>query len=242
MLRSLKELNNYTIEATDGDIGHVYGFFFQDFTWTIRYLVVDTGKWLPGRRVLVAPIALGEAHWDTKRLTVNLTQEQVRNSPDMDTDKPVSRQYELALYQHYSWPIYWGPTDVVSDDMPPPLLAEARLEEEGNTHLHSSREVVNYYIHAQDGDLGHVEDFIIDDDAWVIRYVVIQTHNWLPGKSVLVAMSWISEISWIGHLISVDLTRDEIKNCPEFDPDEPVNRAYEEVLYDYHGRPKYWTS
>jgi len=240
MLRSLKALNGYIIEATDGDIGHVHEFFFHDLTWTIRYLVVDTGNWLPGRRVLIAPIALGKARWETQRLTVNLTQAQIQESPDIDKEKPVSRQYELALHEHYHWPLYWGATDEASAELPPLSLAETPIEPQGNANLRSSREVMNYYIHAQDGELGHVADFIIDDETWTMRYVVIQTRNWLPGKSVLVATQWISQISWAGHFVCVGLTQHEVKDSPVFNPNAPVNRAYEEVLYDYYGRPKYW--
>jgi hypothetical protein len=240
MLRSLKELTGYTIKATDGDIGHIYGFFFNDLTWTLRYLVVDTGTWLPGRRVLIAPIALGEACWETQHVTVNLTQEQIRQSPEVDTDKPVSRQYEIALHQHYRWPIYWGAVeDHINAELPLPV-GEITLEGLGDTNLRNSREVANYYIHAEDGDLGKVADFIIDDEAWVIRYVVVNTGSWLTGKSVLISTQWISEISWADHCVSVNLTQDEIEKSPVFDPSETVNRDYEENLYDYYGRPKYW--
>src|SRR5262247_2160585 len=108
MLRSLEELHGYTIHATDGDIGTVYAFFFDDKTWAIRYLVVDTGNWLPDRQVLISPIALGQPDWEGQFFSVKLTTEQVRNSPDIDTDKPVSRQQETLLHTYYDWPTYWS--------------------------------------------------------------------------------------------------------------------------------------
>src|SRR5205809_6020840 len=108
MLRSASEWDGYSIQATDGEIGHVAEFLFDDEKWTIRYLVVDTGGWLPGRRVLISPIALGETDWPGHRLHVKLTRQQVEESPVIDTDKPVSRQHEVSYYQYYRWPYYWG--------------------------------------------------------------------------------------------------------------------------------------
>jgi uncharacterized protein YrrD len=119
-------------------------------------------------------------------------------------------------------------------------MQEPEAEVEGDPHLRSTREVIGYYIEASDGDIGHVEDFIIDVEAWMIRYMVVNTRNWLPGKNVLVAPEWITAMSWGESKVMVDLTRDSIKSSPEFDPSAPVNRVYEEQLYDFYGRPKYW--
>jgi hypothetical protein len=123
----------------------------------------------------------------------------------------------------------------------PPELVEEFASESGDPHLRSTQEVLGYYIHASDGDLGHVEDFIVDDDNWTIRYMVVDTRNWLPGKKVLVAPEWITEVSWGESKVYVDLTQDAIKDSPEYDPTETVNRLYEERLYDFYGRPKYWS-
>jgi len=238
----MKTLHSYAIEATDGNIGVIYSFYFDDLSWTIRYVVVDTGSWLPGRRVLVSPAVVGEPHWEMRQLPVNLTQEQVENSPDIDTDQPVSRQHQIALHDYYAWPMYWtvapiGPGTVAM----PPELVEEFASESGDPHLRSTQEVLGYYIHASDGDLGHVEDFIVDDDNWTIRYMVVDTRNWLPGKKVLVAPEWITEVSWGESKVHVDLTQDAIKDSPEYDSTETVNRVYEERLYDFYGRPKYWS-
>jgi hypothetical protein len=243
MLRSVKELHSYVVQATDGDIGRLHALLFDDLSWDVRYLVCDIGVWLPGRRVLISPAAFGQAHYETRLFHVGLTKEQVKNSPDIDTDKPVSRQHEIALHEYYGWPVYWG---AVAPDgvMPPPPPAMEMVEvvegQKGDPHLHSTREVIDYYIHARDGDIGHVEDFILDDAAWAIRYMVVDTRNWWPGKQVLIAPQWVTDISWGEAQVYVDMTRDQIKNSPEFDPAAPVNRAYEERLFDYYGRPKYW--
>ena len=197
MLQSASILYGDAIEATDGDLGSVYSFLFDDKAWTIRYLVVDTGTWLPGRRVLISPAAIGPLQSEAKRLSVNLTQEQVKNSPDIDTDQPVSRQHEMSLHDYYAWPVYWSVTLSGPGALAiPPELVEAVETEPGDPHLRSTQEVIGYYIRAGDGDIGHVEDFIIDDDNWTIRYMIIDTRNWLPGRKVVVSPEWITEVNW----------------------------------------------
>lgn len=243
MLRSVKELHDYTIHATDGDIGSVHALLFDDQTWDIRYLVCDVGGWLPGRLVLLAPSALKQPHYDTRMISVALTKEQVEHSPDIDSDMPVERQYEIALHRYYDWPVYWGalePVGAIVPSLPAVAMDEIGDDPRVDPHLRSTREVIDYYIQARDGDIGHVEDFIIDDALWVMRYMVVDTRNWWPGKKVLVAPQWITEIRWGDAQVQVDMTREQIKSSPEFDPTAPVNRVYEERLFDYYGRPKYW--
>ncbi len=244
MLRSLRGLGDFTIGATDDEIGKVNSFLFDEQTWHIRYLVADTGRWLPGRKVLIAVSALGEPNWEGRVFPVNLTKDQVRNAPDIDTDKPVSRQREIELYEHFSWAPYWGmgmgvPTG--GEPMPIPIDAEvAKKAAAGNPHLRSSHELKGYHIHATDGEIGHVEDFIATDEDWVIRYLVVNTKNWLPGQRVLVSPQWVEKVSWDDEEVDVDVTREKVKNCPEYNPAAPVNREYEIQMYDYYGRPKYW--
>ncbi len=262
MLRSINDLQGREIRATDGEIGSVDQFFFDDETWTIRYLVVDTGHWVPGRQVLVSPIALGTA-WVAEVLNVSLTREQIKNSPGIDTDKPVSREHEAEHRDYYGYPIYWGggglwgggasPAGLMTMGYPdragvatgyaaaPARQPEtARKEQQGDPHLRTTQAVIGYYIEAQDGDIGHVEDFLIDDETWAIRYMVIDTVNWWPGKKVVVAPQWIERVRWEESKVYVDLTRESIKGAPEFDAKALVNREYEKSLYDYYGRPKYW--
>jgi hypothetical protein len=243
MLRSLDDLRGYTVHATDGDIGTVHAFYFDDQTWTVRYIVVDTGTWLTGRRVLISPLAFGEADWDTQRLYVGLTREQVENSPSIDLDKPVSRQKEEKLHAYYGWPAYWTGTAALTTAYTAAAVAQQKEEPEGaqDRHLRSSREVIGYHIDAIDGEIGHVENFVVDDETWIIQYMVVDTRNWLPGRKVLVAPTWVEEIDWAEQEVEVDLHRKTIKNSPEYDPSAPVNREYEVQLYDYYGRPKYWS-
>lgn len=251
MLRSVNSVVGYAIRATDGDLGKVDGFFFDDETWTIRYLVVNTGSWLAGRRVLLAPVALGKADWESRTFRVNLTMEQVRSSPEIDTAKPVSREHEEQLYGHYAWPMYWG-SGMSSGFMflpsTSPIMfdADRHIEVERDesepepeaSHLRSTHGVAGYHIAAVDGDVGHVADYIIDDQTWLVRFLVVDTHNWLPGRKVLIAPQWVESMEGREAEVIVDLTREAIKSSPEYDPTEPVNTDYEGRLYDYYGRPR----
>jgi hypothetical protein len=230
------------VRTLDGDIGKVHEFYFGDLGWIIRYLVVDTGTWLPGRRVLLSPAALGQPDWKSRTFPVRLTRGQVEGSPSIDAAKPVSRQMESELHAYYGWPLYWSGMGTVAAA---PGFAAASKEQKdasewANPHLRSSREVIGYHIQANDGQIGHVEDLIADDEAWIIRYLVIDTRNWLPGKEVLVATEWAEDVDWTKRSVHIDLSRDTVKTGPAFDPSAPVNREYEIQLYDFYGRPKYW--
>ena len=107
-------------------------------------------------------------------------------------------------------------------------------------HLRSMDEVIGYHIQTLDGWLGHVADFIINDETWTIRYIVVDTRNWLPGKKVLLSPNWIDATNWAQRKVHLDVTSQQVRDCPEYDPAAPVNREYEARLYDFYGRPKYW--
>jgi len=246
MLRSLKDMGNYTVSGTDGEIGRVSDFYFDDQRWTVRYLVVDTGDfWHGSHRVLVSPVAFHGADWGAKVIHLALSRDTVRNSPTVDLDKPVSRQYERDYFRYYGWPHYWGYGGIWGQWGYPGDLRERTWidtpDEDNDPHLRSMREVLGYRIQGSDEEVGHVEDLIVDDVAWTIRYLAVDTRNWLPGKKVLVALPWIDQISWPESTVSVKLLRETIKNSPEWRPAQPINREYEAALYDHYGRPTYWT-
>jgi sporulation protein YlmC with PRC-barrel domain len=187
MMRSASHLKGTTIAATDGDIGSVQDLYFDDLTWTIRYLMVDTGTWLPGRQVLISPRSVGTVT-DEHRIPVALTRSQVENSPSTDTDKPVDRQYEEEYSRYYGYPYYWtgpyrwGETAYPGEALALPVAPEmVYTPPTGDPSLRSVRNVTGYYIEATDGDLGHVEDFIVDTGEWALRYMVVDTRNWWPG-------------------------------------------------------------
>lgn len=242
MLRSVKEINGYTIQATDGQIGSVDNFLFDDQSWIIRYAVVNTGIWLFGRKVLITPSVFQPPRWQDRVFPVSLDKEKIRNSPDINTDKPISWQEELKLHSSYGWLPYWQ--NAAPGSIPAPMLAttavEDVVEEKTDSHLRSAKEVFGYRIQAKNGEIGHLEDFIIDDQLWLIRYAVVDTQNWLPGKKVLLSKDWIESINWATQNVFMDLTQESIKNSPEFNPAVGVNEEYEKRLYDYYGRPAYW--
>ena len=248
MLRCLKDLERYTVRATDGDIGSVVNFLLDDQHWTVRYLIADTDGFFDGRRVLISPISFQKADWSTRRFHVALTRDKVKKSPSINVDKPVSRQYERDYYRYYGYPNYWGYSGLWGIGAYPGLLAAEswndapgeRTDETGDVHLRSASEVRGYHIKGSDDAIGHVEDFIVDDKSWEVRYLVIDTSNWWFGKKVLVAPHWASRVSWEERRVHVDLSRQAIKNSPEWNVSAAVNREYEARLYDYYGRPVYW--
>jgi uncharacterized protein YifN (PemK superfamily) len=255
MLRSLKDLEQYTVSATDGDVGTVVNFLFDDERWVVRHLVVETGGFWDGRRVLVSPISFRDADWSTHNFRLALTRDKIRNGPSVDVDKPVSRQHEQEYFGYYGYPYYWGYSGLWGAGMYPGLLATtipapapapapAKSGDKaiGDIHLRSLNEVCGYHIEGSDESIGHIDDFIVDDETWEVRYLVIDTNNWWFGKKVLVAPRWASRISWVEKTVHVDLSRQAIKDSPEWNPAAGVNRAYEARLYDYYGRPVYWDS
>jgi sporulation protein YlmC with PRC-barrel domain len=251
MLHNLTDLKGLTIKARDGEIGEVDDFYFDDDRWTIRYLIVDTGRWLPGRKVLISPLSLGRADRSNRRIEVDLTMKQIEDSPGIETDRPVSRQYETSYHDYYGYPYYWtGPYLWGPAAYPGPLMmpertqaeAEAirREQESGDPHLHSASEVAGYYIEASDGDIGHVEDFIIDDENWAIRYIIVDTRNWWPGKKVLLSPQWIERASWHDSRVYVNVSRHNIQEAPEYDLTKPPSRDYEANLHRHYGKSPYW--
>ncbi|HET8729042.1 MAG TPA: PRC-barrel domain-containing protein [Alphaproteobacteria bacterium] len=246
MLWSTERLRDFGVRATDGDVGTISDLLFDDRSWTVRYLVVRAGNWLTGRKVLIAPAALRSPDGGHRTVPVNLSREQVKSSPDIDADMPVNRQHEVDLHRYYGWTPYWGAPYVAGSPVPGPLAdvasgaAEPSAADTGDNHLRSEKEVRGYHIGARDGSVGHVEDFLVDEDRWQIRYMVVDTSNWLPGRRVVIAADQIRDVSWTERKVFVDVARNHIENAPEFDPDQPVGRGYEERLYEHYGWRPYW--
>jgi hypothetical protein len=263
MFRSIKDLEGYAVGATDGPIGHVKDFYFDDQSWVVRYLVVDAGAWLSNRKVLISPIAIGRPDWTERLLHVSITKEQVKNSPDIDTDRPVSRQHEMQYSGYYGYPYYWGGSGYWGGGMYPNLMlpgyggfgspraireeeqsayarAESARSQSEDPHLRSCRAVMKYHVHASDGDLGHVEGMLVDDETWAIQYLIVNTSNWWLGHQVLIATQWIDDVNWPDSKVSVKMTRQAIKDAPAYDPAAPLDRAREMSLHEYYGHIGYW--
>jgi len=246
-----KHLKDFTIQAMDGDLGTVADLYIDDETWAIRYLIVDTGKWLSGRRVLISPMAVLHLDWDAKRLDVALTKQQVEQSPGIDTHRPVSRQHEAASLGYYGYPYYWlGPSLWGPAFFPAVLvgstkdsaaaIAERVSHESPDSHLRSAEALTGYHIAATDGEIGHVDGFVVDDEDWAVRYLEVATRDWWPGKKVLMSPAWIERVSWTDSTVYVALTREAIKDGPEYIESRPITREYENQLHLHYGRSPYW--
>jgi hypothetical protein len=255
MLRSTKEIIDYKILALDGEIGKVADFYLEEEAWTIRYLVVDLGFWILGRKVLLSPAALGKPDWSSQVFPVTLSKDQIEKSPDIDTHKPISRAHEISLGNYYRWPFYWSqlhsmaaapivsPIAVKESDVDRQderAEIEPDPDESAQYKLRSFLELVNYQVDGLDGSLGQVHDFIVDDDTWIIRYLVLDADELARNKKILISPLWLRSVSYQEESVQIDLSQDSVIHSPDFDPEKPIQRKYEEIIYDYHGRPYYW--
>ena len=262
MLRNLNDLQDCSIRATDGDIGTVTDFYIDDEAWVIRYLVVETGNWLSSRKVLISPISIPHPDWPGKELSVSITREQVKNSPDIDTEKPVSRQREIDYLDYYAYPIYWvgaglwgtsaQPTLLMPQFVSTPSVVQPQVDNiladtvpaarrhTDDPHLRSCNTMMTYHIHATDGEIGHVQGLLVDEQTWAIRYLIVNTSNWWIGHQVLIAPDLIHDMSWSDGVVSLNLTRQKVKDAPPYDQAYKVERMHEVSIYKHYGNMAYW--
>ena len=251
MLQSIQRLDGVRIHAAGEVVGSVDEIYFDDEQWVVRYLVVDTGEWLGGRNVLISPYAVQSIDWQRRALFVRLTRDQVQRSPEIDTDKPVSRQQEAEYHRYYGYPQYWQSATFWAWGAMPVIAApdpQIREEEEearrradarragADAHLRSSRTVLGYRIETSDDLIGHAADFLFDEETWAIRYLIVDTRNWLHGKHVLVSPQWIRAVTWSERTLSVALTRRQIEQSPEYDPEHAPSAEYETALHQHYSR------
>jgi hypothetical protein len=262
MLRRFSDLRGFTIAATDGDIGSVEDLYFDDESWTVRHLVVDTGRWLSGRKVLISPASVERVDPVRRAFATRLTRAQVEGSPHVDTARPVSRQQESVLSRYYGAPMYWTgplrwgaapyppmaptaaglPGSVGGVPRPPAVVEElaARERESADPHLRSARAVTGYGLRATDGDLGHVEDFLVDETDWAIRYLVADPRSWWPGPHVLLSTEWIRGVDWDDRVVELDVDREAVRGAPAYETSRDVDRHWESRLHAHYRRPGYW--
>lgn len=241
MLTKTSKIIGYELEATDGDIGKVTDAYFDDESWALQYFVADTGGWLTGRKVLISPQSVGTPDWEDRMLPVGLTRKQIEESPPIDEHEPVSRKAQLRLATYFGWGAYWTAFLCPSPEVGQSAYAgDEDLESGEDQHLRSLNVVSGYAIQAADGQIGHVEDFIAQTDDWVLRYMLVDTRDWLPGKKVLVSPAWITQLDWVRAHVQVDLPLETIRGAPEFDPKQPLDRDYESRLFEYYKLPPYW--
>lgn len=265
MLRSIKDLENYSVKASDGEIGRTRDLFVDDATWAIRYLVVQTGDWLASRKLLVSPMAVGHSMRGQKVLAVAMTREQVCNGPVFYAEKPVARQckpdfigfpgYPYQSAGPGSWGIDTGPgaATTASGDFvaapecvhhertQDPRRATAGMERRGDAHLRSCKAMCDFEIRANDGPIGKVRGVLVEEESWMVRYFIVNTGPWWMGHQVLIAPSWIGDVNWLDRAIRVDLARQQVQASPPYETDEALNRQRESGLFEHYGRKKYWT-
>ncbi|MDP3436989.1 MAG: PRC-barrel domain-containing protein [Bacteroidales bacterium] len=246
MLISVKSLKGYKLNSKDGEIGKVKEFYFDDKHWAVRYLVADTGNWLIGNRVLISPYALVSVNKEEEQIDINLSKKQVEESPSLNSDKPVSLQFEIAYYGYYGYPIYWNGASMWGSY--PYIIRDRekwnktdKQEKNWDPHLRSTDEVSGYHIQANDGEVGHIVDFIVDEETWAIRYLIIDTTNWFGGKKVLISPRWTDRISWNDSKVFVNLSLDEVKQSPLYLEEVLLTRDYETALHRHYNRLGYWT-
>ena len=244
-LNKTKTLEGYKLDSLDGEIGKVKDFYFDDQYWAVRYLVVDTGSWMTFSQVLISPYALIAVNSKEENISINLTKKKIEDSPSLNTNKPVSRQYEDAYYGYYGWPSYWegdcmwgGYSSIMRD--PKRWGLPNKDGKQWDPHLRSTNAVRGYHIQATDGEIGQIEDFIMDDETWAIRYLIIDTKNWWAGKKVLISPKWIESVSWGQSKIFVNVVRETIKQAPEYTDAFLLTRDYETKLHRHYNRQGYW--
>lgn len=249
MIHSLDSLKNTDIAARDGSLGDVHDLLFDDHSWKLRYLVVDTGNWLPGRRVLISPESIDRTDPNGDTLSLDLTRKEIKDSPGIDADAPVSRQNEIALADHFRWPYYWDafPATYAATPLIPMMQSESEAAgprpgseeaflERGDPNLRSAREVEGYHVAARDGDIGHISDFLFSEDDWALRFLVIDTRNWLPGRKVLAAPAWIRGIDWSQQKLLVDADKKTIEQAPRYETGMAIDEDLERRIFAHYGR------
>ena len=245
MFTKAKDLSGYSLQSGDKKIGKIREFYFDDHHWVVRYLVADTGKWLAERLVLLSPYALLSVDKQARQVAVRLSKNEIEAGPSLDTDKPVSQQFEESYYGYYGWPAYWQGSYTWGNS---PFIIHSHEKrsavnldgEAWNPHLRSTHIVSGYHIQGIDGEIGHVEDYIIDDETWAIQYIVVDTRNWLPGRKVLISPKWIDRVSWDESKVFVNLSGDAIKQSPEYSDKVLLLREYEIRLHGHYNRVGYW--
>lgn len=244
MSQRIQHFLNKSLNTRTGELGKVKDFLFDDHHWGVRYLVVRAGSWLTGREVLISPDALLKPEAGDDSLPVDLSEDQVRNAPGVDASRPVSRQEENDLRVYYGWPLYW--TDPyyttlgtgVGSPLPPAAVMlpenEPAGDDEQDPHLRSVTEVTDYKIVARDGELGHVEDFVVDGERWLLTHLIVDTRNWLPGRKVVLPVKTILAVDWAAREVEINLTREEIEDAPDYDEDGGELALHTQALRDYY--------
>ncbi len=237
MVNSLKRIFGFEVRAKDGSSGEVNDFIFDQDLWLNRYLIVRSGEWLKARRLVVPLVFIKNIEDRDQRLDIDLTREQLEQSPDLDLARPLRLEHQEKLQKYYGWPPYWPERGFKTPFIPSPEEAEEDVKEESPVKdkiLRSCREVFGYRLRTPEGESGEVEDFLVEPDDWMIRYIVFDTRRWLPAKRVLLVPEWVDGINWEDQSFRMDLEIERIRGAPEYDPSRPLDREAEEELSEYY--------
>ncbi len=250
MFKRLVDIEGFRLAAEDGEIGHVTDVYFEDDAWVVRYLVVATGSWLFGKKVLVSPNSIEAIRWEKKCIKVSLTTEQVRQSPDIDTDRPISRQQEAEYHLYYNFPPSWGGVAMWgrydqpgAEAEPEEAKAAEQVRDYGaqwDSHLRSAREVRGYRVVAVDGQVGHLDNLLLDPDRWAIRYLVVSTGKALKKHEVLFMPKLVDRIIWAEATVKVNASKHLIEAAPEYEHAHEIDREHEETLFAHYTTHPYW--
>ncbi|NGP46129.1 PRC-barrel domain containing protein [Bacillaceae bacterium SIJ1] len=278
MLYKGKELESYKLGATDGDIGKIEDFYFDESQFVVRYIVADTRTWFFGGEVLLSPEAFQKVDPSDRIVHVNLTKDQIKDSPKPNQEQPINRQFEKDLSDFHGWRYYWlsaggagAGYNTPGTGAPGPVVPVAPVPEEAGSHsqrnldetvdethegyeekeleehlqhensqLQSMDDLKGYEVHVKEGYVGKIDDMILEDGTWKIRYLVVDVGIGIDTKLVLISPDWVKEISWIDQTITAPLEHDLVEHAPVFEEDQPLTREYEEKLYDYYNQQRYW--
>ena len=226
MLINLEQLRARQVHANDGDIGKIKDIIFDDEHWTVRFFVLDTHPWMPlSKKVLISPISILKIEENSDDIILAMSKQMVEDSPKVEDQETVSREFELRYFDHFGYSYYWLGSHPWGDYTYPSALTNQNMivtnelkqnDIEKTNHLREVSEVSHYNLHASDGDKGHVHDFIWDSKGWSLKYLVVDTSNWfIGGKRVLVPCDKIDSISWEKKTVECKLSKEEINACPE---------------------------
>lgn len=253
MLRPLHPVKGFKLAAEDCTFGRVKDFLFDEEHWTVRYMAADTGRWIPHRKVLVSPVSLGKPDWESQEFSVHLTKEQIKEQPELPADAPVTRVYEDQRHKTYDYPLYykvgshyaWGYGTIPASllDAPSAPAGEPhRSEPPQSRMLHSLEEVRGFSIvNTEKEKLGSLDDLVMDDETWTIRYLSVHLKQSGIDQTVFFAPNWFDLFDWENGRLMSSFSKESVLASPKLDPDIPLSRTYEEKLHSYYGMPSYWS-
>lgn len=251
MFKNLLDIKGFNLKGPNGNIGTCQDALFDDQAWTVRYVDVDTGGWLSERRVLLSPISLGAPSWEKGEIYTELTGDQIESSPKLDSQSPISKEWEDSFFKFHGWPYYgvgmhmWGLTHYPDESELKKIHSASPtsdIHKNTNQTIRSASELREYEVSARDGEVGRIKDFVFDTETWAIRYLVIENHSFLQRKKTIVSPFWVSHIDWMERACVIDLNRAEIECSPqpEGESNDYLDREFEMKLHNHYQRPSYW--